>query len=126
LQSTACIPHLRKRKGKIILTSSGAAGNAYVSWGPYGSSKAAANSLIAHIAAEEPDITAVAVSPGRVNTAMQQQLREHGKGVMAEKDHGTFMADFMGGRLNAPERPAGVLARLCLDASSDLSGKYFK
>jgi NAD(P)-dependent dehydrogenase (short-subunit alcohol dehydrogenase family) len=108
------------------LTSSGAAINAYTAWGPYGSSKAAANSLIAYIAVEEPDITAVAVTPGRVDTVMQQQLREHGRGVMADKDHATFMADFDQGRLNRPEVAGGVLARLVIDASPELSGKYIK
>ncbi|KAL2183412.1 NAD(P)-binding protein [Thermothelomyces heterothallicus CBS 203.75] len=119
------IPHLRASKGRIVFVSSGAATGAYTAWGAYGSSKAALNSLAKHVAVEEPDITAVAISPGRVDTDMQKELREKGS-EMSKKDYDTFMADFEEGRLNKPELPGGVIAKLSLDAKPELSGKYFK
>ncbi|CCC08821.1 unnamed protein product [Sordaria macrospora k-hell] len=118
------IPHLRATKGKIIFVSSGAAIKAYAAWGAYGSSKAALNSICRHVAVEEPDITAVAVSPGRVDTDMQRELREKGQGVMSDNDYAGFVSAFEEGQLNKPEWPAQVIAKLSLDAKSDLSGKY--
>jgi NAD(P)-dependent dehydrogenase (short-subunit alcohol dehydrogenase family) len=126
LQCKESIPELRKSKGRIIFTSSGAAAHAYASWGPYGSSKAAANSLAAHIAVEEPDIVTVAVTPGRVNTGMQQELRDHGKEKMSEQDYARFVSDFDQGRLADPKAPGGVIARLSVEATPDLSGKYLR
>ncbi|KAK3500889.1 NAD(P)-binding protein [Neurospora crassa] len=116
------IPHLRATKGKIIFVSSGAAIKAYAAWGAYGSSKAALNSICRHVAVEEPNITAVAVSPGRVDTDMQKELREKGQGVMSDKEYADFVSAFEEGQLNKPEWPAQVIAKLSLDAKSDLSG----
>jgi NAD(P)-dependent dehydrogenase (short-subunit alcohol dehydrogenase family) len=111
--------------GRIVFVSSGAATSAYTAWGAYGSSKAALNSLARHVASEEPRITAVAISPGRVDTGMQKELREKGT-EMSKKDYETFMADFEEGRLIKPEQPGAVLAKLAVDAKPELSGKYFK
>ena len=119
------IPHLRASKGRIVFVSSGAATGAYTSWGAYGSSKAALNSLAKHVAVEEPDITAVAVSPGRVDTDMQKELREKGT-EMAKKDYETFTSDFEEGRLVKPQQSGGVIAILAVEAKPELSGKYFK
>ena len=115
---------LRETKGSIILVSSGAAINAYTSWGAYGSSKAAANSLIRHLAVEEPSISSVAISPGRCDTGMQAELRDLGKGAMKDEEYNEFVKAFEEGRLNKPEVPGHVIAQLALAASSDLSGKY--
>ena len=119
------IPHLRASKGRIVFVSSGAATGAYTAWGAYGSSKAALNSLAAHVAVEEPEITSVAISPGRVDTDMQKELREKGT-EMAKKEYDTFKADFEEGRLVKPEQSGGVIAKLALSAGPELSGKYFK
>ncbi len=119
------IPHLRTSKGRIVFVSSGAATSAYTSWGAYGSSKAALNSLARHVAVEEPDITAVAVSPGRVDTDMQKELREKGT-EMAKGDYEIFKSDFEEGKLVKPEQSGGVIARLSVDAKRELSGRYFK
>ncbi|KAK3941936.1 hypothetical protein QBC46DRAFT_381314 [Diplogelasinospora grovesii] len=122
------IPHLRASKGRIVFTSSGAATGAYTSWAAYGSSKAALNSLAQHVAVEEPSIAAVAVSPGRVDTDMQKELREKGApGIhMSEKDYAGFLSAFEQGKLNKPEWPGRVIARLSLEAKHELSGRYFK
>lgn len=73
---------------------------------------------------EEPDVTAVAVSPGRVDTDMQKEIREKGQGAMSDKEYADFVSVFEEGKLNKPEWPAQVIAKLSLDAKSDLSGKY--
>jgi NAD(P)-dependent dehydrogenase (short-subunit alcohol dehydrogenase family) len=109
----------------MVFISSGASTSAYTAWGAYGSSKAALNSLAQHIAVEEPDITVVAISPGRVDTDMQKELREQGT-AMAPKDYETFKSDFEHGRLVKPEQSGGVIAKLSVNATPELSGKYFK
>lgn len=121
------IPHLRATNGRAIFVSSGAAQNAYTSWGAYGSSKAALNSLARHLAVEEQNIVSVAVSPGRVDTDMQRELRERGApGIaMSEQDYAGFKSAFEEGKLNKPEWPGDVIAKLVVEAKSDLSGKYF-
>ncbi|KAK0749607.1 hypothetical protein B0T18DRAFT_427701 [Schizothecium vesticola] len=151
------IPHLRATKGSMVFVSSGAAINAYTSWGAgtyytwlelrglpgsrggtkpvpqqdiepsanYGSSKAALNSLARHVAVEEPNILAVAISPGRVDTGMQKELRDKGGAAMAEKDYAGFVSAFEGGTLNKPEWPAAVIANLAVGMDPKLSGQYF-
>ncbi|KAK3393037.1 NAD(P)-binding protein [Podospora didyma] len=122
------IPHLRASKGKFIITSSGAASHAYSSWGAYGSSKAAINSLVQHIAVEEPEIVTVALDPGRTDTDMQKEIREQGApgNAMTEADYANFKAAFENGQLNRPEWPGHVIAKLTLGAKSEFSGKCLK
>jgi len=120
------IPHLRAAKGAMLFVSSGAALKGYTAWGAYGSSKAALNSIVAHVAVEEPDITAVALSPGRVDTDMQKELREKGATTMAERDYSGFVSAFEDGTLNKPEWPAQVIAGFVTDPKPELSGKYVK
>ncbi|KUI73479.1 hypothetical protein VM1G_08915 [Cytospora mali] len=122
----AVIPHLRQTKGRIIFTSSGAATKGYKAWGPYGSSKAALHSLAQHLALEEKDIVSISLSPGRTDTGMQKLLREQGKGFMDDKDHASFVSAFEEGKLNPPEGPGNVIAKLSLDATLDLSGKFLQ
>ncbi|KAK3298251.1 uncharacterized protein B0H64DRAFT_70125 [Chaetomium fimeti] len=119
------IPHIRASKGRMVFVSSGAATGAYTSWGAYGSSKAALNSLVRHVAVEEPDVTAVAISPGRVDTDMQKELREKGT-EMSKNDYETFSTAFQEGKLIKPEMTGRIIATLVLDARPELSGKYFK
>lgn len=76
-------------KGRVIFVSSGAATGNIFGWAPYNASKAAVNGLcrcvpaqlpypqslnsvyaIRTLAQEEPDIVAVAVRPGKVDTAV--------------------------------------------------------
>lgn len=125
-QIKAAIPLLRKTKGRVVFTSSGAAVGAYTAWGAYGSSKAALNSLTQHLAVEEPDIASVAIGPGRVNTDMQKELREQGSSSMAPKEYASFVEAFEAGTLNKPEWPAQVMGKLVLEAKPELRGKYFK
>ncbi|KAK1455959.1 short-chain dehydrogenase [Colletotrichum cuscutae] len=120
------LSELRKSKGCVLWVSSGAATGAYAAWGAYGTSKAAMNHLSAHLAVEEPDITSIAMSPGRVDTAMQKVIRDTGAGHMADKDHTSFVSAFDKGELFKPEQPGSVMARFVVKPQHDLSGKYFK
>lgn len=122
----AVIPHLRQTKGRIVFTSSGAKHKGYKAWGAYGSSKAALHSLVQHLATEEKDIVSISLSPGKTDTGMQKILREQGKGFMDDKDHASFVSVFEEGKLNPPEGPGYVIAKLALDGTLDLSGKYLE
>lgn len=64
VQVKESITELRKSKGRVIFVSSGAAVTGYQGWGAYGASKAAMNHLSITLAAEEPDITSIAIRPG--------------------------------------------------------------
>nr|POF13252.1 putative oxidoreductase c30d10.05c [Quercus suber] len=120
----AAIPDLRKSKGRIIFTSSGAATNGYPTWGAYGSTKAAMNHLVMTLANEEKDITSVSIRPGVVDTEMQRDVREKHTKVMDAKDATKFTDLLKNGNLLRPEQPGHVIAKLVLDASHELSGQF--
>lgn len=122
-QVKAAIPHLRQTKGRIVIVTSGAAQKGYAAWGPYGSSKAALHSLVQHLAVEEKDIITISGNPGRTDTGMQKLLRDQGSEHMDAADHAGFVSAFEDGKLNKPEGPGHVFAKLALDATPDLSGK---
>ncbi len=67
------LPHLAKRRGRIINISSDAAAEAYEGWGGYGSSKAALDHITAVLAAEQPELRVYAFDPGDMRTDMQQE-----------------------------------------------------
>lgn len=119
------IPELRKTKGRIIMTSSGAASNGYTGWGPYGSTKAAMNHLALTLKAEELDITTIAIRPGMVDTDMQKQIREEHAGNMNPEDMKKFNGVFEEGKLVKPEQCGHVIAKLAVSAPPDLSGQCF-
>lgn len=121
----AALKELRKSKGCILWVSSGAATKHYAAWGSYGSGKAAVNSISAHIALEEPDITSVAVAPGRVNTEMQGVLRSAGRDSMDKAQYESFAKAYEEGTLLRPEQPGHVMARFVANPLKELSGKFF-
>ncbi|KAI1772709.1 NAD(P)-binding protein [Hypoxylon cercidicola] len=120
------IPELRKSKGRVVFVSSGAAFGAYAGWGAYGTSKAALTHFCAHLAVEEPSITSVAISPGKVDTEMQKQIRDDGKTGMAPEVHASFVDEHETGKLLDPKKPGGVIAKLVDGATRDINGKYFR
>ncbi|KAI8957810.1 NAD(P)-binding protein [Daldinia sp. FL1419] len=120
------IPEIRKSKGRVIFVSSGAAFGAYAAWGCYGTSKAALTHLSAHLAVEEPSITSVAISPGRIDTDMQKEIRDKGKAGMSSEAYQSFISDHESGRLVDPNKPGAVIANLVDSATRDLSGKHFR
>ena len=124
-QITPALSHLRKTKGRVIITSSGAATGAYATWGAYGSSKAALNHLAATLAAEEPGVTTVSIRPGVVDTHMQVEVRGYNT-VMDEKDTKKFKSLHEEGKLLKPEQPGNVMARLAIRGEKELSGKFLR
>lgn len=122
--SKAALPELRKSKGTIIFTSSGAATSAYPTWGAYGSSKAALNHLAMTLAVEEKDITTLSIRPGVVDTEMQREIREKHNTAMDEADAARFAELKKTGGLLKPEQPGHVMAKLVLDAPKELSVKF--
>jgi NAD(P)-dependent dehydrogenase (short-subunit alcohol dehydrogenase family) len=120
----AALPSLRKSEGRIIFTSSGAAQNAYASWGAYGASKAALNHLAMTLKNEEPDVTVVSIRPGVVDTDMQKEIREEHEAAMDEKDREKFLEAKKTGKLLRPEQPGNVIAKLALGAPKELNGMF--
>ncbi len=119
----AAIPHLRAVKGRVINVSSGASLRPRVGWGAYSTSKAALNMLTAMLAEEEPNIVAVAVRPGVIDTVMQALIREQGGRSMAEDQHAHFVRLHDSGDLLPPERPARAIVALALYAPPSLDGE---
>lgn len=124
VQAQATIPALRKTKGCILLTSSGAAVRAARTWGAYCCSKAALHHLGMNIAAEEPDITTISIAPGVVDTEMQRELREVHTSKMRSEDAARFHNFHKDGELLKPEQPGNVMARMVLNPPKQLSGKF--
>ncbi|MEM6282252.1 MAG: SDR family oxidoreductase [Chloroflexota bacterium] len=122
----AALPHLRKTEnpGRIINVSSGAAVASYPTWGAYGATKAALNHLTATISAEEPNVTAIALRPGVIDTAMQRQIRDEGKDIMPDALYDRFMQFHEGKVLLPPEKPGFAAAVLALHAPPDWSGQF--
>lgn len=124
MQIRAVLPSLRKTRGRIILTSSGAAINAYQGWGCYGASKAVLNHIALTLAVEEPDVTTISVRPGVVDTEMQREIREVHNKSMSEKDAAKFLGLKKDGGLLKPEQPGHVIAKLAVSGKTELSGKF--
>jgi len=123
-QTKAALPALRQSKGKIVLTSSGAATAGYPAWGLYGATKAAMNSLAMTLGNEEPDVTSVSIRPGIVDTDMQRELRDDHGSNMSTDMHSKFTTIHKNGKLLKPEQPGHVMAKLVLDAPKEISGKF--
>jgi NAD(P)-dependent dehydrogenase (short-subunit alcohol dehydrogenase family) len=117
---------LSQSQGKIILTSSGAAVNAYAAWGAYGASKAVFSHLALTLAVEEPEVTTISLRPGAVDTEMQRELREIHHTTMDTKDVAKFASLKSDGKLLRPDQPGHVIAKLALDAPKTLNGKFLK
>ena len=109
-----------------MLCSSGAAVNAYSTWGAYGASKAALNHLGLTLATEEPAVTTVSLRPGVVDTDMQKSIREVHHEAMDQKDAAKFAELKRSGGLLRPEQPGHVMARLVMDAPKELSGQFLR
>lgn len=122
----AAIPELRKSKGRIVLTSSGAAVKGTATWGAYGASKAVLNHLPLTLQKEEPEITTVAIRPGVVDTQMQDTLASDHFQTMDTDDAERFKTLRAEGKMLKPEQPGNVMARLVLDAPKEFNGMFLK
>ncbi|TIC81273.1 SDR family oxidoreductase [Nocardioides sp. GY 10113] len=100
------LPLLVASRGVLLSISSDAAVEHYPGWGLYGASKAGLDHVTLTFAAENPAITAYAVDPGDMRTAMQQ-------------------AAFPGEDIGDRPLPATVVPRLrALLAQRPPSGRY--
>jgi len=68
----AALPALRRARGTVVALSSDAAVEGYQGWGAYGATKAALDTLMAVLGAEEPGLSAYAFDPGDMRTDMHQ------------------------------------------------------
>lgn len=120
----AALPHLQNNNGRVINVSSGAAANPIPGWVAYCAAKAALNQFTAVLAKEEEGITAIAVRPGVVDTAMQATIRREGRANMPAGEHARFVGYYDDGKLLPPERPGAAIALLALYAPAGWSGQF--
>jgi len=62
---------------QVVAISSGASQETYTGWGAYSISKAALNMMMKVYAEEQPDIHFLSLSPGPVDTPMQDYINEN-------------------------------------------------
>lgn len=122
--SQAALPALRKWNGRIVNVSSGAAEKVIQGWSAYCVAKAGLTHFTRILAAEEPEITALSIRPGVVDTAMQTAIREEGAGGMDAERHAYFQTLKAEGKLEPPEMPARAIAWLALYAPREWSGEF--
>ena len=120
----AAIPALRRQRGRIINISSGAAQTAIQGASAYCAAKAGLNHFTRLLAAEEPQITSVAIRPGVVDTPMQGYLRNHGPDSMPPETAAFYQQLKKDGRLEPAWVPARSIAWLALAAPPQLSGRF--
>lgn len=118
------LPYLRATRGRVINISSGAAVRPLAGWAAYCAAKAALNHFTAVLALDEPVVTALALRPGIVDTAMQAVIRAQGADGMPADVHARFVRDYEEGRLLPPEKPAAAIAALALRAPAAWSGEF--
>lgn len=118
------LPALRRARGRVVNVSSGAAVHPIAGWAAYCQAKAALNMLTAVLAVEEPEITALAIRPGVVDTGMQGVIRETGDQGMDPEEHRRFLEFHSTGELLRPSDPGRVLAALALEAPPAWTGRF--
>lgn len=121
--TTLAIPELRAHHGRVINVSSGAAETAIEGAGVYSVTKAALKMWTKALAAEEPEVTVVALRPGVVATAMQDAIREQGATALPPDTYARFVGYHAEGRLLDPSVPGRILASMALAAPHAWSGE---
>jgi NAD(P)-dependent dehydrogenase (short-subunit alcohol dehydrogenase family) len=116
---------LRARRGRIVNVSSGAAYRPISAASAYCAAKAGLTHLSRVLAAEEPDVTVMAVRPGVVDTDMQAILRRQGPSAMPPAEAAYYARLKKDGKLEPPWVPARVIAWLALAAPVSFSGEFF-
>ncbi len=124
LLTNALIEPLRHNHGRVVNVSSGAALYPIEGAGVYSVTKAALKMWTESMAAEESDITTVALRPGVVDTEMQATIRTTAEGRMPDDWYRRFVGYHEDGKLLPPEYPARAAALLVLRAPRELSGEH--
>jgi NAD(P)-dependent dehydrogenase (short-subunit alcohol dehydrogenase family) len=120
----SAIVELRKRKGRIVNVSSGAATLTVEHVSAYCAAKAALNHFTRVLAAEEPHLAVISVRPGVVDTRMQETIRRQGRGVMGA-EQAAYYRNLKGrGELEAPAVPGRAIAWLALQCPAEWSGQF--
>ena len=120
----AAIAELRGQSGRIVNVSSGAATISVENASAYCAAKAALNHFSRVLAAEEPQLTVMAVRPGIVDTQMQDIIRQKGNGVMSAEQLVYYQNLKTSGQLEKPEVPGRAIAWLALHGPRDFSGQF--
>lgn len=119
----AYLDHLavHERQGALVNISSGAAQRGWAGVGAYCVAKAGVDRLTQTVAAEEPGLLrlALAVSPGVVETSMQETLRAQDGTVVADVDQ--FRRLHEEGVMNTPDWVAQHIAGWVFDTPPDES-----
>ena len=119
IASRAAIPHLRKRGGAIVNTSSGASLSGSLSHSAYSASKAAINSLTQSLATQhgKEGIRCNAIAPGLIVTPST-------KDTYAKSDIGEVMLrHHLTPRLGRPEDIAAAVVFLASDDAGFITGQ---
>ena len=120
----AALASLRNSRGRVVNVSSGAAARIIHAASAYCASKAGLNQFTRVLAAEESQITAIAVRPGVVDTQMQAIIRREGPQKMPAEQAAYYQELKTGNRLEPPEVPARAIAWLALQAPHSWSGEF--
>ena len=120
----AAIPELRRNRGRIINVSSGAAQHVIEAASAYCSAKAGLNQFTRVLAAEEPELTVVAVRPGVVDTHMQALLRRMGPQKMPPEQAKYYLDLKTKGQLEPAMIPARSIAWMVLYSPHHWSGSF--
>ena len=121
----AAISSLRSQNGRIVNVSSGAATRVVKNVSAYCAAKAALNHFTRVLAEEEPELTAVTVRPGVVDTDMQAIIRNEGENVMPDEQLAYYRQLKANGELEPPEIPGRSIAWLALHAPTEFTGQFF-
>ena len=115
---------MRSTRGRIIFVS--APSQTHSAWGPYSASKTALEQLSRTIAAEEPKIKCVSISPDPVDTGMQEEIRRHSGEQMDPEARDEFERLYQQDKLLRPEKVAALLVRAAIWATTEMSGKHYR
>lgn len=118
----AALPHLRARRGRVVNVVSTAAHLPLAGLSAYCCAKAGLLMLTRVLAAEEPQVTVLAVQPGPVDTDMQGALRDGGEALDAER-LAYYQSLQEQGELRSADVPGKALAWLAWASPPAWSGR---
>ncbi|KAI8319917.1 NAD(P)-binding protein [Martensiomyces pterosporus] len=116
------LPLLRPVHGRIINVSSAISHVVFPNYAIYGASKAALNQATRVLAAEEPEITALAIHPGVVETQIYAAVVDYRK--RASSSGGQKVSSTPRPPSIAADLPGTIIGNLALRADHSLSGQY--